>query len=59
MICIVRQKNDTEAYVELLNGYIKKIPASSLPENSSIGQLISIDDFALIYKPFNNIANFI
>ncbi|MFR1710337.1 MAG: hypothetical protein ACLSV2_15740 [Clostridium sp.] len=59
MICRVIKKNDTEAYVELLNGYIKKVPASSLPENSSIGHLISIDDLVPIYRPCSNMANFI
>jgi len=59
MICRVIKKTDTEAYIELLNGYVKKIPVSNLPENSSLGQLISIDDLAPIYRPLNNISNFI
>jgi len=43
MICKVVNKNDTEAYIELMNGYIEKVPLSTLPEGSSIGELITID----------------
>lgn len=60
MICKIIDKTNTEASIELLNGYVKKVPISILPENSSIGQLITIDDIIPKYRAsINNISNFI
>lgn len=59
MICKIISKNDNDASIELMNGYIKKVPLSTLPENSSIGELITMDEIQPRNMSNESIPNFI